>query len=872
MALARRFLPAFAILAVVASRAGATTVTIAGHPYELGPHPRVLFDGPAGTIVARLKDPDGSGPRVAPQATTANPAYSALIAQVRSCVAATPACTPSPLAETVALTALDWFMDNSQQRSLTAAKGWLAHIETLAAPGSGFGCDLQAAECGDARVSDALAADLGFLALAYTLVRGALSGEERTAFAHKMLNGVDGAPCRNQLQAGELKKWDEGTCGLVWMLQHDQANPRGKTIGVKTTKLATSIAADQTSIALASTADLPQRFPYYLSLNGAEIVQVVRSDGGGLEVARAQLGTTAAAMFAGRPVYFSRTMPSIGVTDYAGSAVLQKLFGYAFIANALADDEHAAVTLFEDVVDDWLNLVLPKNKDMWTGFQQGGSSDFGSARQLTQNAALTAMLKQLKGTPALDESNGNWLKAAVPAYLYSTLPPAPRSFVPWGEPALAVSSSPFSHQWAAILSGLYGADDQDVSSWNHWQRKVSKHYREKSLSERGSERFLLFALIYNQESDPSFDYTARYPRQRAFDTVDGTPSYALSAWISRSGWERADDTVLFATAFPSGWSDDHMGSGAPAAFKIYKNGWVLTENTETDTGVGTDTNMVIFGEQANLAPSRQISIVRKASDEAHSSYTYILMSSLASYHAKAAAIRALRSIVHLKKRGTRDFIVVYDALGSSAGQRKTINLYFDKSPHERSTMTSARLPGLVWTGPNRRLSATVVLPSGKQVFAQHAETPHAHHVALCASTDGQSCDPNNIESSFLLVYRPAADPKESMPAVRMLDDIDAGHVGVEILASDPKVAVFPKAGMPLREVSFTTTYARNGQVLITGLEAGIYDIRRNGEVVCAGISVSAASEAAYCELASGAIVASRRAPLPPPTHSSAPHS
>ena len=30
--------------------------------YTLANHPRVLFDGDAGTITLRLKDPDGSGP------------------------------------------------------------------------------------------------------------------------------------------------------------------------------------------------------------------------------------------------------------------------------------------------------------------------------------------------------------------------------------------------------------------------------------------------------------------------------------------------------------------------------------------------------------------------------------------------------------------------------------------------------------------------------------------------------------------------------------------------------------------------------------------------------------------------------------------
>ena len=71
----------FALLALAARPALAADVTIGGSTYALAAHPRLFLDGPSGTITTRLRDPDGAGPRVAPQATDANPAYVALKAQ-----------------------------------------------------------------------------------------------------------------------------------------------------------------------------------------------------------------------------------------------------------------------------------------------------------------------------------------------------------------------------------------------------------------------------------------------------------------------------------------------------------------------------------------------------------------------------------------------------------------------------------------------------------------------------------------------------------------------------------------------------------------------------------------------------------------------
>ena len=61
------------------------------------------------------------------------------------------------------MAALDWYMDNSQTRSLAAAKYWIDNIETLATPGFGFGCDVTQPYCSIGSWSDWPSEGLGVL-------------------------------------------------------------------------------------------------------------------------------------------------------------------------------------------------------------------------------------------------------------------------------------------------------------------------------------------------------------------------------------------------------------------------------------------------------------------------------------------------------------------------------------------------------------------------------------------------------------------------------------------------------------------------------------------------------------------------------------
>jgi hypothetical protein len=70
-----------------------------------------------------------------------------------------------------------------------------------------------------------------------------------------------------------------------------------------------------------------------------------------------------------------------------------------------------------------------------------------------------------------------------------------------------------------------------------------------------------------------------------------------------------------------------------------------------------------------------------------------------------------------------------------------------------------------------------------------------------------------------------------MPTVAALTTIDSDYVGVQIEGTAPSVAVFARAGVPQASGSFATTHSGTGQYVVSGLNAGTYDVSRGATLV-----------------------------------------
>ena len=181
-----------------------TTVILNGVSYTTSPHPRTLLDGPGGAIDSGIKDPDGPGPSKARKAVATNPAWVALTNSVNVELPAYQA-EANRYGQRYGTSALDfaiyWYADNSQTAAHDAALYMLNHIEyyvPFICVESMFSCTND--HTGYGITSYGLSYWLPDWILAYELMRGEMTDQQRHTFAAKIVNdradvgGIDGSP------------------------------------------------------------------------------------------------------------------------------------------------------------------------------------------------------------------------------------------------------------------------------------------------------------------------------------------------------------------------------------------------------------------------------------------------------------------------------------------------------------------------------------------------------------------------------------------------------------------------------------------------------------------------------------------------------
>jgi hypothetical protein len=576
----------------------------------------------------------------------------------------------------------------------------------------------------------------------------------------------------------------------------------------------------------------PAKTPFYI-FTTKDKMRVTEVAGNVLTVDRGQLGSVPSGWSAisKSVVGYLRFPRSGGATSTAGhhNLVFQKLHGYILISLALLDDDPRAATIFDWAVQDY-DETVPILKQLWTGLSQGGSSSYGLGRWTVNNAAVVAALR----TVGIDYTDGDWMKDFTYYRLYFSLPNARKSNVPWGQ---SMDNIVYynSHKWIAAFQTLYPGSDA-AKYGRYWEWDYTGHYGIFSFN--ANPHVLPWYVIFATDEDERKDFTV-LPTQYAFTKTDIPSDKALNAWISRTGWKEKDDTLIAAFALGT-YSSDHvvLGTSNPGSYKIFKDGWTLTENAATDVSSGINSNILQVGNgtAVNLKGAsgvdwQNIPIDRASGDPSSaSSWAYARINLRDAYTPAAKVIRALRHMAHLKKPGQPDYLLVYDDVASSAGVEKSIRLHYDRTTKESATMTSADLPRLVWTGPQRRLSTSVLLPSGNEAVSTQTASPNAFQFRICASTDGGSCDKSNTSAEFLVVHRPSTSTQDAMPAASLLQT-DSSWACAQVQGDAPKVACFPRNGAEPRSLMFSARHSGNAQMLVAGLPAGVYTVSRDGSPV-----------------------------------------
>ena len=185
-----------------------TNITLNGTSYALRPHPIVYFDGAGGVIDKGIKDPDGTGPMVAPKANGANVPWIGLKARAAYFNSNFPYNNPNYIdrywtGQVASMWATYWYSDNSQTTYLNNVLDMLNHFENYAI----WPCDeSQTYDCNAGGGTGYAIGTYGVVywlqewIAAFELVRSQMTTVQQQTFASKVLNdlsafgGIDGSP------------------------------------------------------------------------------------------------------------------------------------------------------------------------------------------------------------------------------------------------------------------------------------------------------------------------------------------------------------------------------------------------------------------------------------------------------------------------------------------------------------------------------------------------------------------------------------------------------------------------------------------------------------------------------------------------------
>jgi len=394
----------------------------------------------------------------------------------------------------------------------------------------------------------------------------------------------------------------------------------------------------------------------------------------------------------------------------------------------------------------------------------------------------------------------------------------------------------------------------------------------------------LEAQTYNQwwfylYTDPAYATNSSLPTgavDRCSDagcsgSVPTSTALPMAGLISRTGYSSITDTLVNFYAIAANESDHNVplnGTGQPADVRIWKGGPLMGDDSPTWNNGGIAASDISIGADADFptAPSYTVLMPQGANDPSNR-YTFALVDSTQSYKSGAGVLGAERYLVHFKKSGTQDFVVVYDYVKTSAAQQVIQYWHYDQPTHTTQTCPTVTesFPGTGHSDATQLLTA-FLQPAGSNTTYCYVNNTNGTYsggngntfrVSNCASSTGSSCG-TATTAEFVAIHEPVAGSGNALPTVGVLGTIDGNHRGIEIDGSSPKVAVFPIgiSEPTFNGATFTSAVPGTAQFLVAGLTPGTYSVTIGGSTVISGAAVVNGNNSLYFEGGSGAVVVS----------------
>jgi len=722
-----RYIAIFCLAAAAGS--AQSTITLNGASYILKDHPRVFFDGPAGTLTGSVKDPDGAGSLVAPKAVSSNAPWQSLLNRSAFWNSTYPYNNPNNVTDysggqQAAEFAMRWYSDNSQTAYHDAALYMLTHIEQFYP----MFCDEGQVDCIAAGGTGYYVGSYGLIywnqqwIFAYELMRGEMTAQQRQDFVSKWANdlasfgGVTGSPgvgCTNP-----------------------SANAPGTV---------SSSNGNLTSTAPIFGAGNPIQVGYWVAQNSsggsatvAQIVSITDSTHAavGSRIA-GSWGTWTGTLgyrrnswqdgdcgmmwlgkhgrFAPRSVtYVSGTTaypPSGGTQmDYLSNNTFSPFAQMmAVYLSILDDDANSAVrsqAQLTTLYNDWYaNIWSGYVEHGYTGFHYSGSA-YGLSRPLDTTQVPAMFTWSINGAPPAI-GDGVWAKNFLYHYFMNWVPSCPSAEPQWGQDFGLTNGfgDPNSMFHAAIPYALYHTTDEGKRfNWALRNRLsncgsygvtpgTALFWTAANLSGASANALDQWIYLYTDPAWPSSDLSASGPTAAALNESDApAAAYPQSVLISRTGYSSIVDTLVNFYGLYERYGDHNWPAGGyyPGAYKIFKGNYLLAADGDQYTNPnsaystayvsyhagGSRSGYMEVGGAANLLRTGTpcgATMPRANTDGIANRFAYAMVDSTPCY--KAGVIRAQRHLADFKG-GPQQFIIVYDDVATAGGQTKRTYLHY----------------------------------------------------------------------------------------------------------------------------------------------------------------------------------------------------
>ena len=569
--------------------------------------------------------------------------------------------------------------------------------------------------------------------------------------------------------------------------------------------------------------------------------------------------------------------------------------------------------------NDWYNnFFLSTGETSWTGFTMTGGSQYGFDRPPHGVNMYTMMVNSINGTPPaisglweqnlLAQMTFNWLPSAqVSEMFYGQNVNGPADYgnegVGYFAPLYFVNRNTQIGAWYnwtmqnRLEAPNYTINYGNVPGTNLWWSNAGFSFDWATLTAHWTYAFM----------DPTWTSTSMTtgaPTSFALNQVDATTGQTPeSVLISRTGYSSNTDTLLNFYGLYEPILDHNSPCASvsegpclyPMDYRIFKGNYMLAPDGGTAQG-GTYTTAGSFwwnngnswsgyfeiGGGYNLvSPAYRgyapvyVTMPRANTDGTNNRYAYAMDDCSVCYLATMNVSHIQRHVIDFKE--SQQFVVVFDDVATTAGNQKQTYLHYANnelasgdSTKGNTTLSGNQItssyPGTGHSDATQLLtevlSTSATAPA--YVYTNNANGTYTggngdtFRVSICAATTASPsvCNTANTAANWIVVHMPVTGTSNALPAMETLATIDSDHVGVEIDGTSPKVAVFPLDGTLWTGANFTTAHSGTAQYLVTGLQAGTYDVTVGGSPGLTGATVAANDNSLYFESTSGSVVVS----------------